>query len=109
MSDENGNHGPSPTAPNGRGLNGQFGAGNQYGRGNPHARRVQQIRAALLEVCTPERMRNAAEKLMVQAENGDRFAFAELADRVLGKPIPADLAELVEQVEALVAEKNNNR
>lgn len=105
MSDDNENHEPSPAESNGRLTDGKFGPGNQYGKGNPHARRVQQIRSALLEVCTPERMRTAAEKLMIMAENGDRFAFAELADRVLGKPIAADLADLVEQVEAMLAEK----
>ena len=108
---ENEHDEPSPTESNGdpsadgRDTGGRFAAGNRFARGNPHARRVQQIRSAMLDICTPARMRTAAEKLMVMAENGDRFAFAELADRVLGKPIPADLTDLVEQVEQLLSER----
>ncbi len=103
---ENENHEPSTNGNNGRLPNGRFGAGNPGGPGNPHARRVAQLRAALMEIVTPERLKLAAEQLMKQAEAGDRAAFAELCDRVLGKSIPADLQELVEQVESLLAEKS---
>jgi|SRR5665213_488938 len=91
-------------AASGRGPAGRFGPGNSFSRGNPHARRIAQIRAALMEACDPERIKKAAEALMVQAEGGDRFALAELLDRTLGRPVSADLEERLSALEQALLE-----
>jgi hypothetical protein len=100
---------PSPAAVsgggNGRGAGGKFGVGNAFGRGNPHNRRAQQIRAALLKAVKPADIKAAAEKLMEAAKGGDRQAFAELLDRTIGRPSPADVLERIERLEELVAEQ----
>src|SRR5262245_27655213 len=38
----------------GRGEGGRFVAGNRFGRGNPHARKLAELRAAVLDVVGPE-------------------------------------------------------
>jgi len=97
---------PLAAAGDGRSANGRFGAGNTFGKGNPFAKRTQAIRAALMEVCEPSRIKAAAEALLAAAESGDRFAFAELLDRTIGRPVAADLLERIEAIEALLEQQN---
>jgi hypothetical protein len=91
---------PSTHGSNGQGTNGRFLPGNKLGRGNPLAGRAAQIRAGLMQACTPERMRKAAERLMSQAEAGDRQAFAELCDRTIGKATNQDVVDRLERLES---------
>ena len=54
-------------------------------------------------------MAQAARALLEMAKGGDRQAFAELADRVMGKPSPTDLLQRIEVLEqALCAKGNQN-
>jgi hypothetical protein len=84
---------------NGRTATGKFAPGNKAGRGNPLNQRVQQLRAALLRSVTPEDIAQAALMLVKQAKSGDRFAFAELLDRTLGRPVQADVLARLEALE----------
>jgi hypothetical protein len=70
----------------GRDARGRFTAGNQYGPGNPFARQTAQLRKVLLEVVTPEEMRQVAVTLVLLAKTGKLEAIKLLFHYVLGKP-----------------------
>src|SRR5689334_20040804 len=70
--------------------NGRFLPGNRGGPGNPHAKKVAQLRSALLETVTPEDMRTIVLKLVEMAKGGDLPAIRELLERTLGKRVEAD-------------------
>jgi hypothetical protein len=82
-----------PTAPgdkDGRdGATGRFTPGNSFGRGNPHARRVAQLRSALFDVVTEDRLKRIAAKLCDLAEGGDVAAAKLVLLYVLGRPAAA--------------------
>jgi hypothetical protein len=77
---------PSPDPGTGRDAAGRFTAGNKYGPGNPFARQTAQLRKALLEVVTPEEMRQVAFTLLLRAKTGNLTAIKLLFQYVLGKP-----------------------
>jgi hypothetical protein len=96
------NMSPSPNGSNGgRGSSGRFAAGNKGGPGNPHARRVAELRAALLEAVTPADMKAIVAKLVRKAKAGDIRAAREIIERTLGKPVEFDLLERLACLEAL--------
>ncbi len=76
---------PSPNGRNRRNANGQFAVGNAGGPGNPHGRRVEQLRAALLDAVTDDDVRTIVAKLVEMAKGGDLRAMKEVLDRTLGK------------------------
>ena len=78
---------------------GRFGPGNRFSRGNPHAKRVAQLRSALLETVTVEDMRAVAAKLIEMARGGDLPAIRELLERTLGKPVESDFMERLDELE----------
>ena len=96
---------PSTNGDNGRDRRGRFAAGNSGGPGNPHAKRVAQIRAAILNAVNPKEIEKAARKLLADAVAGDRFAFAELLDRTIGKAVASDMEERLERLEQLLSER----
>lgn len=98
---------PSPNRDNGRDGKGRFAKGNPGGPGNPHARRVGELRSALLEAITPDAIRKAVEALIREAEGGNVSAARELIDRAIGKPIEADLIARIEELEQAVESKVN--
>ena len=77
---------PSPNGSNGRTAGGQFAVGNAGGPGNPHGRRVEQLRAGLLDAVTDDDLRAIVSKLVEMAKGGDLPAMKEVLDRTLGKP-----------------------
>jgi hypothetical protein len=77
---------PQPAAGTGRDANGRFTAGNKYGPGNPFARQTAELRKVLLEVVTPEEMRQVAFTLLLLAKTGKLEAIKLLFQYVLGKP-----------------------
>lgn len=83
-----------------RNARGQFVQGNKCGRGNPFSRHVNRLRAALLEEVPEDRLRAIVEALMQKAETGDLGAIKILLDRVFGPPVPADILERLEALEA---------
>ena len=93
---------PSPNGDNGRDESGRFTPGNPGGPGNPHAAQVGRLRSALLDAVTPEDMRAVALALVEKARAGDIAAARVLFDRVLGKPVEADLIARLEAIEEAV-------
>ena len=81
---------PSPPEPNGRSGAGRFTSGNTFGRGNPHARRVQELRAAFLNAVTDDDIAEIVAGMISAAKSGDVPAAKLLIDRCLGKIVAAD-------------------
>jgi hypothetical protein len=77
---------PGQAPAGGRDARGRFTAGNKYGPGNPFARQTAQLRKVLLEVVTPEEMRQVAFTLLLRAKTGNLTAIKLLLQYVLGKP-----------------------
>lgn len=80
--------------PSGNGSNGgrdprtgRFREGNKGGPGNPHARRVAEIRSALLKAVSPDDIREIVQALVTKAKAGDVAAAREVFDRCVGKPV----------------------
>lgn len=100
---------PSTTDRNGaddRDTRGRFRPGNKVARGNPHAKRVGELRSALLKAITPTAIRKATKALIREAEAGNVQAARELIDRAIGKPIEIDLLERIEALEARLTESD---
>ena len=96
---------PSTNGANGRDHAGRFARGNTGGPGNPHARKIQQIRSALMKAIRPSDIKIAVEKLVEAAKAGDRFALAELLDRTIGRAIPMDVEGRLARLETMLAER----
>lgn len=94
---------PSPTEDNGRNERGLFTPGNRFGVGNPYAKRTAELRAGLLDAVTVEDMAAIARKLVELARDGDTIAARILFDRLLGKPLEADLIARIEELEDALA------
>jgi len=93
---------PTANGDNGRDEHGRFTAGNAGGPGNPHAAQVGRLRSALLNAVTEDDIREVAAALVGKAKKGDVVAARVLFDRVLGKPIEADLIARIEALEEQV-------
>lgn len=90
---------PSPTGDNGRDNNGRFAAGNHLAKGNPHAKRVNELRTALLEAVTPNDVRKIVTAMVKAAKAGDTVAAREVLDRTIGKAVQTELLQRVEELE----------
>ena len=95
------NH-PSPAGPDGRDTAGRFKPGNQFGQGNPHARRVQELRTAMLDAISPEYLRDVVRVLVEEAKQGSVQAAKEVLDRSLGKADAIDLLQRIETLEEAI-------
>jgi len=95
-------HKPSLTDSNGRDGTGRFAAGNHIAKGNPFTKRVNELRAALMEAVTPDDLRAIAAALVKAAKAGDVVAARELLNRTIGTPSQTDLQQRIEALEALV-------
>lgn len=98
---------PSTADSNGRKTDGTFARGHKLAKGNPFAKKTAQIRAALFKCITVEDIRIAAMAQIKKAKKGDRFAFAEILDRTIGKPINAD-PEAAEKALAILIDRSIN-
>ena len=96
-------------SPNGRDGKGRFTAGNAGGPGNPHAKRIGQLRSALLTAVTAKDISAIVRELVARAKAGDVRAIREVFDRTLGRPLEADLIERLEQLETLAASLREGR
>jgi hypothetical protein len=76
---------PLPNRLNGRSESGRFTTGNPGGPGNPYNRRVQEIRAELLDALKEGDVADIIQKLIEKAKGGDVVAAREVLDRALGK------------------------
>lgn len=101
---------PSPNGANGeRDAAGRFASGNPGGPGNPHARRVGELRAALLDAVTPADVRAMVEALVSKARSGDVLAIRVLLDRVFGRVTDLDAAAAGEQADLDGLRRNRER
>jgi hypothetical protein len=94
---------PSPNGPNGRDAAGRFAPGWRGGPGNPHARKVAQLRSALLAKVKSKDMREMIAALLAEAKAGN-VAAAQVIERTLGKPVELDFIERMEAMERTIAE-----
>ncbi|MEX2169508.1 MAG: hypothetical protein WD851_09355 [Pirellulales bacterium] len=102
---------PSPAESNGhhgRDTSGRFAPGNKAGRGNPLARKVQQLRAALVQAVTEADVKNIIAALVKAAKAGDVVAAREILDRTIGKPAQTHLLQRVEDLETLLMERSHD-
>ena len=65
---------------------GRFATGNPGGPGNPFARRVAQLRSALLDAVSDDDLREIVSALVTRAKAGDVVAAREVLTRIIGKP-----------------------
>ena len=77
---------PTPNGSNGRGPDGRFLAGNPGGPGNPHAKKVAQLKSALLRAVSTRDLRAIIKKLIEQATAGDVQAAKVVLEWSVGKP-----------------------
>ena len=78
---------------------GRFTRGNPGGPGNPHAPRVAQLRAALLEAVTVDDVREVLLALIQEAKAGNVQAIKLFLDRTLGQPEATDVLVRLEELE----------
>jgi hypothetical protein len=88
---------------NGRGPDGRFVTGNCGGPGAPLSGKIAKLRAALVSAVEPADFIAIGKVLIRQARGGNLDAARVLFDRVLGKPLEADLLERLEHLELEVA------
>src|SRR5689334_4555013 len=100
---------PSPTADNGRLEDGRFGPGNKVAKGNPHARRVAELRSAMLKAVTADDMQTVIAAMLKHAKAGNVPAAKVLLERVLGPPEALDLIGRLDALEQRVVEFVQNR
>lgn len=103
---------PSPKGANGasdRDARGRFRKGHPGGPGNPMAKRVGQLRAALIRAVTPDAVRKIIDSLVEAARNGDVPAAKLIFDRALGQPVQADYEERLGALERLLESYNHQR
>ncbi len=81
---------------------GRFVAGNPGGPGNPYAARVGELRSALLSAVSPGDLAAIAKQLVAAAKGGDVAAAKVVFERVLGRPLEADILERLEALEARI-------
>ena len=89
---------PSPSESNGRDSAGRFAPGNSASNGNPHARRVGQLRSAMLAAVSEDDVRDVIKAMIKKAVDGDTAAARILLDRCLG---PSESLDVIERIEAL--------
>ena len=77
---------PLANGDNGRDKQGRFAVGNKGGPGNPYARRVAQMRRAMLNAVSDEDLNEIVTNLIEQAKRGDPQAIKILFDRLFGSP-----------------------
>jgi len=74
-------------ANDGRDAKGRFAPGNLGGPGNPYARKVAELRKAMVEFVSIEDLKHIVFAIKMKAERGDLAAARLLFQYVLGKPL----------------------
>jgi len=81
---------------------GRFSQGNQGGPGNPYAKKISELRSALMQAVTPDDLQEVIAKLVEEAKGGNIPAAKELLDRVLGRALEVDLLDRLDAVEQVM-------
>lgn len=90
-----------------RDEHGRFLPGCPPGPGNPFAARVAELRAALYSAVTPQDVASVVRALVQEAQLGDVAAAKCLLERLLGRPLEADILERIEALEARLAQQDD--
>ena len=77
---------PTSNGDGGRDRNGRFTKGNPGGPGNPYARRVAELRTALLETVGNDGLAEIVRGLVTAARGGDVAAAKLVLSYTLGRP-----------------------
>jgi hypothetical protein len=99
----------STNGSNGRGPGGRFARGNPGGPGNPFARKVGQLRAALLRGVKSGDVKAVIVALLGKAKAGDVAAAKLVLAYTLGEPQPFDLLARLEALEAAQEGREGDR
>ena len=102
------NHEPSTNGLDGRGTNGKFLPGNRLGRGNPLGGKVAKLRAAMLRAAKVGDVQAVLAALLKKAKVGDVAAAKLYFAYTAGEPVPLDLIERLDRLEAVVLEKEES-
>ncbi len=86
-------------------VNGRFVKGWKGGPGNPHAKRVAQLRARIMQAVDDETFDEVITALIQMAKDKDLDAIRELLDRSIGKASQTEMIERVERLEQLLEER----
>ncbi len=82
---------PSPTEPDrvlvNRDEQGRFIHGNQVARGNPYAKRVAQLRSAMMDAVTAGDVRAVIARMIELAKGGDVAAAKLVLEHACGRPL----------------------
>ena len=80
---------------------GRFAKGNKVavGRRKKQAEHVARLRTAMYAAFTPEGVLRVVAELETLAEEGNIQAIKEYLDRAVGKPLPLDIVERLQQIE----------
>lgn len=83
---------------------GRFVAGNTaaVGHRRPHAARVAELRTALFEELTADKLRAVIGAVIAAAVGGDVPAARLVLSYALGEPVAEDIVDRIEQLEALL-------
>lgn len=82
-----------------RDARGRFVKGNAGGPGNPFAAQVNRLRGALLNAVSEKDLIGVVNALVKKAKEGDTAAAKILFERLLGRPLEADILERIESLE----------
>ncbi|MGE5610675.1 MAG: hypothetical protein ACM359_15600 [Bacillota bacterium] len=98
-----------PTSPPERDERGRFVRGNAGGPGNPLAGETARFRARLLKAIREtdvDLVVKVLRQILKSGKHSDQIAAArELLDRLVGKPVAADVLERIEQLELLLEQQ----
>ena len=99
---------PVTTDKTGRAADGKFIAGNAAARGNSEAQRIARLRDGMLRSVTVSELRKATKALIQKAIEGDAKSYKVLTDRLFGTPLPLDVLERLEKLEANMYWRHEN-
>jgi hypothetical protein len=80
--------------------------GNRGGPGNPYTKSIGLLRAALLRSVSEKDFEAVVKALVAKAKQGDIGAIRELMDRIVGRPVEADLLERLEALERALPDQS---
>lgn len=91
---------PSTPSYDGRNPDGTFSRGNRAGRGSSVGRKAAKFRTALFASVKAADFREIAQRLLQEAKSGESWAIKLVLEYLVGPPVPADVLERLENLEA---------
>ena len=82
---------------------GRFGPGNKGGPGNVLAKKSADLRTAMYASVSTDDVLEIMSALVEAAKSGNITAAREVLDRVVGKPVEADIQEKIAELERIIS------